>query len=923
MSYVAYDSTKIIPAPLVTFNNEWQRTEDGSRAGRTLLITLSGKFVSGRGGLYTGSGYPADVDADRHCFKDILAKQSDVTALFDNTDYAWLEIMPDPEATSTPTKYIAKVISIQFPEGRENQWVETTDYIVQLEAQIGDAEDDTEMVTDYDETWELRYNEEPNDTYNLVHTIRCTSKEQYVVALASITEGWKKAYSYVNNDLGGAGIDNSIVQSDPGLALGVSFLAYNHVLTKNLDEYSGVYSIQETWLMSETNYSEDQQIEVRWDRDAKDGLPDTTVTISGTITGLRNDAGTGYANAQTRWATVESGLYAQANAAASGTAIRTTPKSTQVTYDEYDRVINYTYVYDNGSEDYLHDQTRTVSEADNDCNKITVQVSGTVTGIKDTDGGTTAWENAQAAWTTIKAQIPTDAASAYTLYGGTGSLRSATHDKREVYQPQDGIINYTYTYHDWPTAYVHDQSVETAYDKKTDHSTIVVSGSITAWCADGYNEALSYFNTTWTEAQAYTLAATYYSGSSSLSSDATNIRVTYNEFNRVINYSYEFDDYNNLVDVDVSYIVETDPDHCGYNIGRIEGNITGKAGGGKTAWQNALDEYNGTWASADPSLISGYLPGAQFVSKSVTHNEFNNRISFTYQYTDQTNAYSIDETVTRSYTPEDCGYENIVQNGTITGYCDGGVGSAMANAEVGLTTVTPPSGAGSRMRQSVTRNDSRGTIQYNYEYTSRSTPYIIDETVTEQEIIDRKGKTVTYSGTVSGLCTGNPPSSTTKYANAVAGWATHEPTIDPATDFGGAWTRRLRSVGHNEHSGVITYNLEYIQTSLCISGALEESVDITIEEPTDVFAIVAILGGPSIIQDKGGDTVARKTISVTARFEPDASCSLGNEPDVESLIDSAEPSADVVVVERNTKQWNPYTGQYQRVKTWVYANCSS
>jgi hypothetical protein len=815
------------------------------------------------------------------------------------------------------------VVSIRFPEGRENQWVETTDYIVQLEAQIGDVSTDTEMVTDYDETWELRYNEEPNNTYALNHSIRCTSKEQYVVALANITEGWKKAYSYVNSDLGGPGIDNGIVQGDPGLALGVTFIGYNHILTKNIDEYSGVYSIQETWLMSENNYTEDQQIEVKWDRDAKDGLPDTTVTISGTITGLRNDAGTGYANAQTRWTTVESGLYAQANAAASGTAIRSTPKTTQVTYDEYDRVINYTYVYDNGSEDYLHDQTRTVSESDNDCGKITVQVSGTVTGIKDIDGDTTAWENAQIAWTTIKSGILTDASSAYTLYGGTGSLRSDPQDKREAYQPQDGVITYTYTYHDWPTAYVHDQSIEYAYDKQEDHASVTVSGTIVAWCADGYSAAESYFTGNWTESQAYAAATPYYSGNHSLSADAKSIRTVYNEHNRTVNYSYTFDDYNNLVDVDVSYVVEDDPAHCGYSLGRIDGNITGKAGGGKSAWQNALDEYNGTWSSADPSLISTYLPGAKFVSKSVTHNEFNNRISFTYQYTDQANSYTIDETVTSVYGPDDCGYEHITQSGTVTGYCSGGASSAMANAEAGLATVSPPSGAGSRMRQSVARSESRGTIQYTYEYTSRATPYIIDETVTEQESIDRKNKTVAYSGSVTGLCTGNPPSPTTKYANAVVGWAAHEPTIDPSSDFGGSWTRRSRSIGRNEHTGVINYTIEYSQTSVCIAGALEESVEITEEEPTDVFAVVAILGGPSIIQDKGGDTVARKTIVVNARFEPNATCSLGGTPDVEALVNSAEPSADVVVVERNTKSWNPYTGQFSRTKTWVYANCGS
>jgi len=921
MSYVAYNSQKIIPAPLVNIKREWRRTEDGSRTGQRILITLSGKFVSGKGGLYSGSGYPSDVPADRHCFKDILAKQESLQELFDNTDYQWLEILPDPEATATPTKWVVKVLNVDFPQG---QWVETTDYIVQLEAQVGDTTNDYDTVVDYDETWELQYNEDPNDTYNLVHNIHCTSQEQYVVALASIKDGWIKAYEYVNDTLGGSGIDNTIVQADPGFALAVTFAGYNHVLTKNIDEFSGVYNIQETWLMSETTYSEDQQIEVVWNRDTPESEPDTTVSISGTITGLRNDAGTGYANAQTRWTVVEDGLYSQANSITPGVTIAQTPKTKSVTYNELDRTINYIYTYDNTSADYLHDQTITVSTSDGDCDRITVDISGTVTGIENDVAGTSAWDNAQTGWAASKGDLYTNADGAYTLYGGAGTLRTEPSESREGYNEFNGTITYNYSYHDWADAYVHNQTLSTNYDKTSDRGTVGIEGNIVAWCADGYSAALSYFQSNWGVSNAYAAATSYYVGNSSLAAYPRTTRVSYNEIDRQINYNYEFDDFDNSADEDITYTIETDQAQCGYNLGRIDGSITGKGDGISSGWTNANTAF-AAYATADPSLISTYLPGAKFLSKSVTYNEFNNRINFTFSYTDQSNSYVIDETVTRTQDPSDCGYEGIIQTGTVTGFCDDGTGSAYDNAVIGLAAITTPSGVGTRMRSSVGHNENRGTIQYTYEYTSRAEPYIIDQTITENTELVSKGRRATYTGTVIGLCTGNPPSAGIKYTNAVTGWAVHEPTIDPTTDIGGAnWTRTMRSVGRNEKQGVINFSLEYSEHSLCLTGALSESIQIAIEEPSDIFAIVSILGGPSVIQDKGGTSVARKTITIDARFEPNSSCAITGEPSAtESIIDSAEPSADVVVVERNTKNWNPRTGQYNRSKTWVYADCSS
>ena len=60
MSWVSYNSQKLIPAPHASIEKVWSRSEDGTPVGQVLRITLNGRFLYGKGGLYSGSGYPAD-----------------------------------------------------------------------------------------------------------------------------------------------------------------------------------------------------------------------------------------------------------------------------------------------------------------------------------------------------------------------------------------------------------------------------------------------------------------------------------------------------------------------------------------------------------------------------------------------------------------------------------------------------------------------------------------------------------------------------------------------------------------------------------------------------------------------------------------------------------------------------------------------
>jgi len=915
--YVAYNGTKIIPAPHVSIDRTKNRTEDGSPIGETIRITLSGRFVHGKGGLYTGSGYPSD-DFSKCSLEDLLEKQQEIRNLFAE-DYKWFEIQPDPEATATVTKWIAKVISINFPSEppETTQWTHYSDYTVVLEAQVDNDDSNYDSVNDYDETWELTYQDDPLDTYLLTHTITCSSKEQYLTASATLKDGWEKAYDYVNNILGGAGVDNTIVQGDPGFGLSVGFSAYDHFITQNVDEYSGIYSIRETWVMSESDTYVTQVISVDRQRDVEATAPDYTVTISGQVVGFRQDDDSGYNDAVDKFNNdVLPNLYSKANAAISGVTLKTTPVTSSVSYDEINRTVNYNYVYDNSQTYGTHQQTITVSTGEDDCNKITVVVSGTIQGIKDDSNS--AYTNAATLWDSVKDNISSDADTAYMDFGGTGTLQGPS-ERSVTFDEFNGQINYSYSYHDWPTEYVDDQSINVEYDKIRDRYSISVNGNIVAFCTAGYSAATTYFNDNLSESQAYTLANNKYSGNGTLSQFAQTKTVTYNEHNRSINYNYVFNDYEDEADVDLTITVNTSSNDCGYTSVTLSGTVIGKKTNVRSAWQNANYIFTTNYADADSvSVVSDYIDNPKLLSASKNYNEFNNRISFSYEYIDEDTNYTIYENITTNYDSEDCGYVKYVQTGIVKGICTGGSASGLANAEIGYATVSAPEGANYQVRKSITKNERESTINYTIEWSSRSVPYEIEETITTRNSIDNKGDIITYSGTVIGYCSAddNP---NVKYNNALIGYNANTPTTPDG------YLEVSSSVGHNRRRGVITYNFEYKEKTTCITGvdAINESVIVNDDLANDIFAVVPILGGNSVIQDKNGSSPLRRSVNISIQVEPNTSCSLENKPDISTLLTNLTPSADIVVVEKDQESWEPYSGRYSRNKSWVYQDCTS
>ncbi|MHA2031779.1 MAG: hypothetical protein ACW99Q_20565, partial [Candidatus Kariarchaeaceae archaeon] len=908
--------------------------------------------------------------------EDLCTKQQELRDLFHGADYQWLEIQPDPEDTAPIFRWVAKVTSIEFPE---DLWAQYCDYIVTLELQT----DPWDHISGYDETWELTQNDKPRDTFQLVHKITCSSLEEYIVATASVKEGWKKAYDYLRGTLSPSAfntIDGNIVftgaEVNPGFALAVTFDDYDYTINKLCDEHNGRFEITETWLMSENNYDEEQTVTVNFDRDALEGENYST-TVEGTITGHKtNPEGNGWTNAQSRWTTVEAALYATAGSFTPVT-LSTSVRTRRVTYDELNRVISYSYVYDEGIDNCEEDITITVATDENDCDKVWVTVDGTITGKKSDTA--TAYENALVCFNTIKVDdsysgIRTLAVSAYNDAGYTTPVLRDNPSRRSISTNEyRGTVGFNFTYHNGTGDFEHDTTVTANYSRETDNTTVSVEGNIEGDCAGTWEtvevELLNVTNA-WAIGKAREIYAGYTEGDTDVpefmvhTTPGTELcefpvakSITRNEVDRIARYSFEFsDDDACRCDVDYSVTVRDHPESCGDKLVTVEGNLKGRRTGPTTAnnpWGNCQTEFNSNFTDAQILALAEtayYGAGDVYrISKSTTFSEPTFTINFSHEFTNEA-AWSIEETITERQDEDNCGYVNVSVNGTVTGVCDDT--GAYANALNGFNTdvtpnlpptlgwdgldITPVDGQTLyEISSSVGRNEKRGTISYNFEYASRDTTCITDLTETlrhnEVECYD----TVVVDGVVTGFCTDNN-NRISKYNGALAcfdNMKNADGLIAPSADYPGNWTIVSSSVGRNKYAGRISFSYEWRQSNVCVEGAITNSLDIRDELVADVFAVVEVLGGDPVLQDKSATTRLRREVHIEVTMKPDCNvCTwdfnnppTSNEPDVDTLIDSYDPigmpNIDISLVDTNRKTWNPWTGNFSRTKAWVYGPC--
>jgi hypothetical protein len=369
---VIYNGKKIIPAPLVNIQKEYERTGDGNLIGSTFVLTLTGTLTSCKGSptssgtFWTLGGYPPDeLLTHDEGLKSILHKQEALRLCFADEGKAF-EIQPLDG--SAPVKCYPVVDNLDF---QEDIWVQKCDYNITLrtselfgfpgaeDAAISneffvDADGNKLYLQDVSEDWALEFNDTPQDptnphSFRLTHTINAVGKKVYDDN-GLVSPGWEQARRWVTPRLG---LDNTFLIATSGLNLPAYFQGFNHVRSESTDELAGSYGVTETWIISSGNFLEDFTVT----KNSSSSEGKDRITIEGTITGLetRNN---NFAITQTKWQAAKNkfdALTAANDFYNRAVLYSQEPLRTQVVTNVIGRnpntgVINYSYEYDNGPE---------------------------------------------------------------------------------------------------------------------------------------------------------------------------------------------------------------------------------------------------------------------------------------------------------------------------------------------------------------------------------------------------------------------------------------------------------------------------------------------------------------------------------------------------------------------------------------------
>lgn len=206
-----------------------------------------------------------------------------------------------------------------------------------------------------------------------------------------------------------------------------------------------------------------------------------------------------------------------------------------------------------------------------------------------------------------------------------------------------------------------------------------------------------------------------------------------------------------------------------------------------------------------------------------------------------------------------------------------------------------------------------------------------DFTVDVRESIEEGLTSVSLQGTVTGLESrdANYQITETKWTAASGRFNTIEgQLLTRAQTYGGVSLNpnfKVFAKTKNPTTGIITYSVEYDnRPSNCITGARLESIQVTDNYPSDVFASIPVIGraaGP-VLQDINTVTESSRTLAIECVMESTGGCNYasmsGGKPNVTTLINNIKPVADQVFKKEDQETWSPKNGRYSRTITWVY-----
>lgn len=363
---VVFNSNKIIPAPAaIDMRKEFERTQDGQIVGSKWAIVANGTIVADKGSpnssgtFWNVAGYPPDESiAVSSRLGALLRKQEALRTLFSSANNGKLfEIQPLDG--SAPARFNARIVDINFTRRGNDPWVNQMDYTIQMEADCvyiaGATSCEDSVQTDYissaSEDWSVEPEDQNQLTYRLSHRLSAIGKISYDTDGTVIASAWENARTYVLQQIG-LGLVEARKNAEDVLDLDAAS-AYNYVRSQNLNEFTGEFSVTETWLVHEPagGIAALEEFTVDTRTNAETGL--TTVVVNGTITGLevRNNTtmaltSTRYANAAAKFSAVLSSMQSRAESF-SGEPMNPTWLNTTVGRNEKTGIITYSYEFDN------------------------------------------------------------------------------------------------------------------------------------------------------------------------------------------------------------------------------------------------------------------------------------------------------------------------------------------------------------------------------------------------------------------------------------------------------------------------------------------------------------------------------------------------------------------------------------------------
>jgi hypothetical protein len=362
---VLYDGNLIIPAILLTYSRNFNSLPNGEVIGQTYNVNFSSTILPNMGSPY-GSGWfwtdlenlpPDDFVSQDGNFEAILNKQRALRRIFNSDNLGKkFEVIP---ASGQSMYFYPTDVEISFSDS--TNWSTKCEYTVSMVTDRIYPDVDSSgvyKISSASETWSIEPQEQSLGynipfTYRVSHNVSAVGQKSYFNSSGNIP--FQEAKSWVSTR---TGLNNSIMSGYNNLSgLG----AYNHILTENIDELGGSYSIAETWTFSSGNVIEDFSIS---SQAGLDGF--TNVNVDGNITGLESrvlnvigngvysPSASGYKwnNASGYFENVKAQLHNRAQTFG-GISLNPIPLSTTIGKNPRQGTISYSYQFNNRHSGYI------------------------------------------------------------------------------------------------------------------------------------------------------------------------------------------------------------------------------------------------------------------------------------------------------------------------------------------------------------------------------------------------------------------------------------------------------------------------------------------------------------------------------------------------------------------------------------------